>query len=236
LAEADQRAPRSEALVQPWIELARAPVAAVLGDRAEAIELAVAAAGFARSQHALPFEAMALHDVVRLSTGRTAALLAAADRLTALAADTDSGLVAVLAGHAAAVVCGDAADLERAAGSLAGLGADLLAAEAFAQAAAVHQHEGRTASARRLRTQVGLVLGRCEGATTPVVNDLSAPQLTARERDIARLAAEGLSNQQIADRLTISKRTVDNHLHQVYEKLGIAGRAELAALLLLGDP
>jgi DNA-binding CsgD family transcriptional regulator len=87
-----------------------------------------------------------------------------------------------------------------------------------------------------LRTQVALLLDRCEGATTPVVTDLKAPQLTARERDIARLAVEGLSNQQIAERLVISKRTVDNHLHQIYGKLGIGGRADLAALLLPDNP
>lgn len=236
LAEADRRPLRGEALLQPWIELARPAVAAAGGNRAEAIELAGAAAGFARGQHAVPFEALALHDVVRLSTSRTAALLAAADRLAALAAVADAGLVGVLASHAAAVVRDDAEDLERTALSLIGMGADLLAAEAFARAATIYQDEGRTASARRLRTQVALLVDRCEGATTPVVTDLKAPQLTARERDIARLAVEGLSNQQIAERLVIAKRTVDNHLHQIYGKLGISGRADLAALLFPDDP
>lgn len=46
---------------------------------------------------------------------------------------------------------------------------------------------------------------------------------------IARLAAAGLSNRTIAARLYISVRTVDNHLHHAYEKLGIAGRDELPA-------
>jgi ATP/maltotriose-dependent transcriptional regulator MalT len=231
LAEADLSPLRGEALFQPWVELARPAVAAAGGNRAEAIELAGAAADFARRQRAVPFEALALHDVIRLSTARTAAVLAAADRLAALAAASESGLVGGLASHAGAIVRGDAEDLERAALSLAGMGADLMAAEAFARAATVHQQEGRTASARRLRTRVALLLDRCEGATTPVVTDLRAPQLTARERDIARLAVEGLSNQQIAERLVISKRTVDNHLHQIYGKLGIGGRADLAALL-----
>lgn len=235
LAEADQRPARGEALLQPWVELARSAVAAAGGKRAEAIELAAAAAEFARGQQAVPFEAFARHDVVRLSTARTPALIAAADRLAVLATSTDSGLVGVLASHAAAVVRGDAEDLERAAVSLAGMGADLLAAEAFARAATVHHHDGRMASARRLRSQVAVLLDRCEGATTPVVTDLKAPQLTTRERDIARLAVEGLSNQQIAERLVISKRTVDNHLHQIYGKLGIGGRADLAALLFPDD-
>jgi DNA-binding CsgD family transcriptional regulator len=58
-----------------------------------------------------------------------------------------------------------------------------------------------------------------------------APDLTPRERDVAKLAATGMSNREIAERLVLSKRTVDNHLHQVYAKLGISGRAELSELL-----
>jgi DNA-binding CsgD family transcriptional regulator len=67
---------------------------------------------------------------------------------------------------------------------------------------------------------------------TPALDAVQAPQLTHRERDIAKLAAVGLSNSEIADRLVIARRTVDNHLHQVYAKLGIRGRAELGPLLL----
>ena len=51
--------------------------------------------------------------------------------------------------------------------------------------------------------------------------------LTAREREIATLAAEELSAQEIADRLFLSRRTVENHLQRIYTKLGINSRAEL---------
>ncbi|MGW0199710.1 response regulator transcription factor, partial [Nonomuraea sp. NPDC003201] len=60
---------------------------------------------------------------------------------------------------------------------------------------------------------------------------LAAPQLTARQRQIAQLAASGLSNQDIADRLVLSRRTVANTLVQVYERTGLNSRAELADLL-----
>jgi len=60
---------------------------------------------------------------------------------------------------------------------------------------------------------------------------VKSPDLTARERGIATLTAIGLSNREIAGRLGISKRTADNHLYQVYVKLGIAGRTELEQLL-----
>lgn len=51
--------------------------------------------------------------------------------------------------------------------------------------------------------------------------------LTQRERLVATLAARGLTNSEIAERLVISVRTVGNHLHSVYAKLGMSGREEL---------
>lgn len=58
-----------------------------------------------------------------------------------------------------------------------------------------------------------------------------AAGLTAREREIARLVAEGLSNRQIAERLLLSSRTVENHVHRVLRKLGMASRRELRGAL-----
>jgi DNA-binding NarL/FixJ family response regulator len=55
--------------------------------------------------------------------------------------------------------------------------------------------------------------------------------LTSREREIVTLAASGLSNRQIAQRLVISVRTVENHLYRASTKLGTTDRAELATLL-----
>ena len=53
------------------------------------------------------------------------------------------------------------------------------------------------------------------------------PSLTAREREVALLAGEGLTNPEIAERLVISLGTVKNHLAQVFRKLGISKRSEL---------
>ncbi|GAP54740.1 oxygen regulatory protein NreC [Arthrobacter sp. Hiyo6] len=57
-----------------------------------------------------------------------------------------------------------------------------------------------------------------------------APVLTKRERNIVSLAATGMSDRMIADKLQISVRTVEGHLYRCYLKLGIAGRDELAAV------
>jgi DNA-binding CsgD family transcriptional regulator len=51
--------------------------------------------------------------------------------------------------------------------------------------------------------------------------------LTAREREVADLAARGLSDRDIAARLHLSERTVHSHLYRAYRKLGVTGRDQL---------
>jgi DNA-binding CsgD family transcriptional regulator len=57
--------------------------------------------------------------------------------------------------------------------------------------------------------------------------DTRAASLTAQERQIAELAATGLTNKQIGERLFLSHRTVSAHLHRLFPKLGITSRAAL---------
>ena len=91
---------------------------------------------------------------------------------------------------------------------------------------------GREASARRAEARATAWLRDCEGARPPALRALGpAEELTPREREVALLAAGGLSSAEIAERLVVSVRTVDNHLQRVYGKLGIGGRHELADAL-----
>ncbi len=54
-------------------------------------------------------------------------------------------------------------------------------------------------------------------------------RLTSAEVEVALLAAAGLTNRQISERLFTSPRTTESHLAHVYRKLGISGRTQLAA-------
>jgi DNA-binding NarL/FixJ family response regulator len=72
----------------------------------------------------------------------------------------------------------------------------------------------------------------CEGARTPLLDQIDVPDpLTRREREVATLAASGLANQDIAERLVVSVRTVESHLRAAYAKLGVTGRDGLRPVL-----
>jgi DNA-binding NarL/FixJ family response regulator len=57
--------------------------------------------------------------------------------------------------------------------------------------------------------------------------ELELPTLSARELQIAELVAGGVSRDEVAERLVVSRRTVDSHLQRIYAKLGASGRADL---------
>ena len=70
------------------------------------------------------------------------------------------------------------------------------------------------------------------GASTPALRQATEPlPLTDREREIVMLIGEGLSNRAVAERLTVSVRTVEGHIYKAMVKTGTASRDELAALL-----
>jgi DNA-binding NarL/FixJ family response regulator len=56
-------------------------------------------------------------------------------------------------------------------------------------------------------------------------------RLTAQELQIAQLAADGMTNREIGERLYLSHRTVSSHLHRIFPKLQITSRAQLGAIV-----
>ncbi|MBR7837678.1 helix-turn-helix domain-containing protein [Actinospica durhamensis] len=96
---------------------------------------------------------------------------------------------------------------------------------------------GATPWAERARQELAASGGPAPAAGATVVTPTNGPAaaalaaLTSQEAQIVRLAAQGLSNRDIAAQLILSPRTVGHHLYKAYPKLGVLSRGELPALL-----
>jgi DNA-binding NarL/FixJ family response regulator len=64
-------------------------------------------------------------------------------------------------------------------------------------------------------------------ATGAAPNPDALGELTPQQRQIVRLASDGLTDREIGDRLFLSPRTVSSHLYRSYPKLGVASRHQL---------
>ena len=92
------------------------------------------------------------------------------------------------------------------------------------------ERNGMRLLARRARDELHAAGARPRRAA------LTGPHaLTAAEHRVARLAAEGSSNREIAEQLYVTQRTVETHLTHVFAKLDIRARAELAVALTRSD-
>ena len=209
------------------IDRSRAWVAVATGDLSRACEILAAAAARAQAAHLRIAEARLLHDLARLGQPGQVAT-----RLAELAGLTDGQLVAAFAGHAAALTGKKAADLEQAGHAFQTLGAALLAAEAYQAASARYRSEGRARQSSATARLASELAASCGDVRTPGLSlGTTTEPLTRREREVAALAAAGSSSREIAARLVLSVRTVDNHLQNVYGKLGVTSRDELARIL-----
>ncbi|WP_246157892.1 helix-turn-helix transcriptional regulator [Catellatospora sichuanensis] len=209
---------------------------------ARAIAWAGAADGDDGEGLAVLTEAVARHG--RLGAVGTGTL-GAMDLIRLGAADTATGLLAAYPPHpswplgatvvtfAHAAHTRDATALFQVAGQFAGHGMALHAAEAATLAGVAWSASGQPNGVARAqlfaRTQLALI---AEPVSTPALRRQGpVAQLTKREHDVALAAAKGEPTRAIAARLHLSERTVENHLHRAYGKLGITGRPELRGVL-----
>ena len=206
---------------------ARAWTTAAAGNLPGAGDLFARAADLGERIGDLVGESAALHGLARI--GRAAAVV---DRLSAVATQIDGDLALARAAHADALAHGDAAALDKVSTEFEALGADLLAAEAAADAAVAWRRDGGVRDAAAAERRASTLAERCEDPLTPALQAVAPrARLTPAERETATLAAGGRTNKEIAAHLVLSTRTVENRLQRVYEKLGISGRSELAAQL-----
>jgi DNA-binding CsgD family transcriptional regulator len=84
------------------------------------------------------------------------------------------------------------------------------------------------------RGRVAIVIERSSTPRATALR-LEAHGVTAREREVATLLAQGLSNTEIATKLVLSPFTVQDHIKSLYEKTGVTSRQELVARIFLDD-
>ncbi len=201
--------------------LAEAAVLAAEGDPVAAQRRALAAADAAGD--ALLWEAEALFEHVRLG-GRPSTVVARLGRLAAAAPDT---IVGPWHRHVQALGSGPA--LEAAAATWVGVGALGWAGEAATAAIAAYAERDDPGSADRVRALAArLAADRGLPAASARAAHARAA-LRPREREVAQLVALRLTNAEIAERLSLSVRTVESHVYRASTRLGLRSRAELAA-------
>lgn len=102
------------------------------------------------------------------------------------------------------------------------------APDVLRQVALVVEHGGLWVGQSLLQRLVGST-ARILGQRAEIAkNDAALAQLSDREAQVARLVAEGASNKEVAEQLTITERTVKAHLTAIFEKLGLRDRLQLS--------
>jgi DNA-binding CsgD family transcriptional regulator len=82
-----------------------------------------------------------------------------------------------------------------------------------------------------LEAMLGFLAGAGVGA-----GGAGGPRLTSRELEVARLVADGLTNQAIASRLSVAPRTAEAHVENIRRKLEVRSRAQIAAWVARNEP
>ncbi|MCD2187338.1 helix-turn-helix transcriptional regulator [Actinomycetospora soli] len=223
LAAAEDRRHPQVAMTEFEIDLARAWGHAAAGARQDAVDTARRAAERCRAVGIAAAEVFARQTAVRLGDHDQAA------RLRELDEQVGSPRSRLAADHAAAA--GDHEQLLAVAGRLERAGMRPEAADAAAQAAAAARVDGGLVAAAEAERRARRLAAACEGLRTPALDAAGTPVvLSAREREIAHLAGEGLTNRQIAGRLQVSVRTVESHIYRACSRLGLSDRAALVVV------
>jgi DNA-binding CsgD family transcriptional regulator len=155
-----------------------------------------------------------------------------ASRLAELADQVQGPRAPTAAAHASALTAASGVGLVDVSRRYEQFGDRVAAADAAAQAVLAYQHAGLRGAGLTAWATAQRLAAECQGARTPALRMATAPQsFTARQREIISLAAQGLSNKQIADRLAMSVRSIEGHLFRASQRVGANSRDQLISLL-----
>ncbi|MGO1735048.1 MAG: LuxR C-terminal-related transcriptional regulator [Leucobacter sp.] len=209
---------RSSAVIAGGVEAHLSAAEYLLNDE-RASERTLARAERFTSDEKFGFAAEVLHTGVRFGD------LRAAERLIELQPKLEGALTALHVQHARAVQAQDPVALVAIGEQLQEFGLKLHALEAYQFAASFPTIPELTAhraehESRELLEEIGEI-------SHPLIREISSQMslhLTKREREVQGLIVRGLSNREIADRLSLSTRTVEGHISRLYQKTGHARR------------
>jgi DNA-binding CsgD family transcriptional regulator len=206
--------------------IAKAWVAAGQGAVSEAIVISLAAAETARGNGQFAPEVMCLQTATQFGEH------SCGSRLRELQAIVEGPRAGVAARFAGALHDGNGAELSAVSAEFEDMGDLIAAVDAAAHAAIAYRHQDLRGSALGCSVKAEALAEQCGGARTPALRKaVERLPLTDREREIVMLIGEGLSNRDIATRLTLSVRTVESHIYKAMGKTGVSSRDQLAALL-----
>nr|WP_155910017.1 MULTISPECIES: helix-turn-helix transcriptional regulator [unclassified Mycolicibacterium] len=206
-------------IAQAWVSAGQGAVSEAITLLQQAAERACAKGQFAA-------------EVACLQTAAQFGDRSGAVRLGALESSVEGPRVGLVARFADALHGGRGDELVSLSTEFEQLGDLVAAVDCAAHAANVFRGQDRRGSALTHSARANALAEHCGGITTPALRlSIKDLPLTTREREIAMLIAEGLSNQAIAERLTLSPRTVESHIHRAMAKTGTADRHELAGLI-----
>ncbi|WP_081743288.1 LuxR family transcriptional regulator [Arthrobacter sp. H20] len=169
------------------------------------------------------------HELFFLCQAVQLGLVDEAERLATSGMDGQGVFAEICALYGKGVASGDTAQILQAATLAASVGNRRLAADAASLVQRL-ANNGPGEGERRAAIAADTVL-RSVGRGGGELRERVLDKLTERERSIARLVVQGSSNRDIATLLTLSIRTVEGHMYQVYAKLGVSNRSQLKLIL-----
>lgn len=207
--------------------LAQAWVTACRGTVSVACATALAAAERASAKGQFGAEVLCLQTAVQFGDRSST------HRLRELETIVEGPRVGLVSRFAQALRDGDGSELLAVSEGFERSGDLIAAIDAAAHAAVAYRRHDLRGSALGCAARAEALAERCGGASTPALRDAAEPlPLTDREREIVALIGDGLSNRDVAARLTLSVRTVESHIYRAMSKTGATNRDELAALRL----
>jgi DNA-binding CsgD family transcriptional regulator len=206
--------------------LTRAWLVASQGAVSEAIAIVLLAAEKASANRQFAAEVVCLQTATQFGD-RTSA-----PRLQALKPIVEGPRAGLAARFAVALRDEAGAELSSVSEEFERIGDLLAAVDAAAHAALAYRSQDLRGSALSCSARADALATQCGGASTPALRRATEPlPLTDREAEIVMMIGAGLSNRAIAERLTVSVRTVESHIYRAMSKTGTTSRDELAALM-----